>query len=209
MRSEALDITLTSRKGTMWLILSGPFHAEQVPGMREKIVGLIDDGTRKIIIDMENITDIDETVPAMFLSLLNVVRGKGGDLLFVFRNDALTKSFSPFKSLFSIYADEKAIPTGGLFSLWRKRGKVLSRKTGMRISRPIAIVLLVTLFGWILTLFLIINMQHQRIRQQEMEIRTTNEWKRAATIEMQKLRERIKPLEQLGIVKDNAPKQGP
>ncbi len=209
MRSEALDITIVSRKGAIWLILSGPFHAEQVPGMREKIAGLIDDGTRKIIIDLENITDIDETVPSMFLNLLNVVRGKGGDMLLVFRNEALTKSFLPYKSLFSIYADEKAIPTGGLFSLWRKRGKLLSRKTGIRISRPIAVVLLVTLFGWILTLFLIINMQHQRIRQQELEIRTTNEWKRNATVELQTLRERLKPLEQLGITKDNTPKQGP
>jgi len=37
MRSEALDITLESRGRALWLFLSGPFHHEQVPGMREKI----------------------------------------------------------------------------------------------------------------------------------------------------------------------------
>jgi anti-anti-sigma regulatory factor len=209
MRSEALDITIETRGRAMWLFLSGPFHAEQVPGMKEKIAGLIEDGTRKIIIDMERISDIDESVPQMFLSLLNLVRGKGGDLWFIFKNETMTKTFLPFKSLFSIYPDAQSLPSGGLFSAIRRRSRVLTRKTGIRLSRPIAIVLSVTLSGWILTLFLIINIQHQRIRQQEIEIRSASEWKRNAALELKTLRERLRPLEQLGIVKDTPPKKSP
>jgi anti-anti-sigma regulatory factor len=209
MRSEALDITIETRDRSLWLFLSGPFHAEQAPGMKDKIAGLIEDGGRKIVIDMENVDDIHESVPQMFLSLLNLVRGKGGDLLFIFKNEAMTKAFSPYKSLFSIYPDAQSLPTGRLFSTLRRRSKILTRKTGIRLSRPIAVSLLVTLSGWILTLFFIIHLQNQRIRQQELELRTVSEWKRSAVVEIKTLRERLRPLEQLGIIKDNAPKQSP
>jgi anti-anti-sigma factor len=208
MRSEALDITIETRGRAIWLVLSGPFHAEQTPGMKEKIAGLVEDGNKKIIIDMENISDIDDSVPQMFLSLLNLVRGKGGDILLVFKNETVTKAFSPLKSVLSIYPDARSLPTGGLFSTLRRRSRVLTRKTGIRLSRPIAIALLVTLSGWILTLFFIIRLQNQRIRQQELEIRNVSEWKQNAMTELKTLKERLKPLEQLGIVKD-APKDAP
>jgi DNA-binding HxlR family transcriptional regulator len=85
----------------------------------------------------------------------------------------------------------------------------LTRKTGIRLSRPIAIALVVTLSGWILTLVFIIHLQNQRIRQQELEIRTVSEWKRSAMVELKTLRDRLRPLEQLGIVKDVPPPQKP
>jgi anti-anti-sigma factor len=202
MRSEALDITIETRDKAIWLFLSGPFHAEQVPGMKEKIAGLIEDGNKKVVIDMENVTDIDETVPQMFLMLLNLVRGKGGDILFIFKNETVTRVFVPVKSLFSIYPDTQSLPTGGLFSNLKRRSRVLTRKTGIRLSRPIAVALLITLSGWILTLFFIIHLQNQRIREQEVEMRSVSEWKRSATVELKTLRERMRPFEQLGIVKD-------
>jgi len=86
---------------------------------------------------------------------------------------------------------------------------VLARKTGIRLSRPIALTLLITLFGWILTLMFIIYIQSQQIHRQEAEIRSLSEWNRTAGTEIKELRERIKPLEQLGILKDSTPKKSP
>jgi anti-anti-sigma regulatory factor len=209
MRSEALDITLESRGRGLWLFLSGPFHHEQVPGMREKIGGLIDDGNRQLVIDLENVDDIDESATQMFLSLLNVMRGKGGDIWFIFKNENVSKAFSPFKSIFSIYPDAQSLPAGGFLSNLRRRSRVLARKTGIRLSRPIALTLLITLFGWILTLMFIIYIQSQQIHRQEAEIRALSEWNRTAGAQIKELRERIKPLEQLGILKDIAPKKSP
>jgi anti-anti-sigma regulatory factor len=209
MRSEALDITLESRGRALWLFLSGPFHHEQVPGMREKIGGLIDDGNRQLVIDLENVDDIDESATQMFLSLLNVMRGKGGDIWFIFKNENVSKAFSPFKSIFSIYPDAQSLPAGGFLSTLRRRSRVLARKTGIRLSRPIALTLLITLFGWILTLMFIIYIQSQQIHRQEAEIRSLSEWNRTAGTEIKELRERIKPLEQLGILRDSTPKKSP
>jgi anti-anti-sigma regulatory factor len=209
MRSEALDITIESRGRAIWLFLSGPFHGEQVPGMREKISGLIDDGNRQLIIDMENVVDIDESATQMFLSLFNTMRGKGGDIWFIFKNENVTRAFSPYKSIFAIYPDAQSLPSGGFFGLLRRRSRVLSRKTGIRLSLPIALTLLITLFGWILSLIFIIHLQNQRIRTQEAEMRSLTEWNRAAVVEIKDLRERIKPLEQLGVLKDAGPKKSP
>lgn len=209
MRSEALDITLESRGNTTWLFLSGPFHNEQAPGFKEKVSGLIEDGGRKIIIDLENVTDMDDTVSAMFLALLNLVKGKGGDIYFIFKNLVVTQAFSPYAGIFSIYPDAQSLPSGGFFGALKKRSRLLSRKTGIRLSRPIAITFLVTLSGWILTLVFIIHLQNQRIREQEIEMRSLHEWQRNANAELKILHDKMRPLEQLGVVKDTVGKQFP
>jgi hypothetical protein len=61
---------------------------------------------------------------------------------------------------------------------------------------------MISLAGWILTLCFIIYQQNMRIRQQEMETRSLTEWQRNANAELKVLRERMLPLEQLGIIKN-------
>lgn len=209
MRSEALDITIESRGRAIWLFLSGPFHGEQVPSMREKIAGFIDDGNRHLVVDMENVVDIDESATQMFLALLNSMRGKGGDIWFIFRNESVSRAFSPFRNIFSIYPDAQSLPEGGFLGNLRRRSRVLARKTGVRLSRPVALTLLITLFGWILTLMFIIHLQNQRIRRQETDMRALAEWNRTAAAEIKELHDRMKPLEQLGVLKDAPPGKSP
>jgi anti-anti-sigma regulatory factor len=209
MRSEALDITIESRGRAIWLFLSGPFHNEQIPGMREKVGGLIDDGNRLLVVNMQNVVGIDDSAANMFLALLNIMRGKGGDIWFIFRNEHVSKAFAPFRNIFSIYPDAQSLPAGGFLGSLRRRSRVLSRKTGIRLSRPIALTLLITLFGWILTLMFIIHLQNQRIRKQETEMRSLSEWNRTAAIEIKELHDRVKPLEQLGIFKDGTRRKSP
>ncbi len=204
MKSDALDITLVSRSGSIWLLLSGPFHNEQVPNIKEKITGLIDDGNRHIVINMENVSDVAESAAPMFLTLVNLIKGKGGDIKFVFKNEPVSKAFSPYRNLFSIYPDAAALNTGGFFGVLRRRRSVLSKKTGVRMSRPVALILLVSLGGWFLSLVFIILLQNQRIRNQEIEVYNLSRWKQRAGVEIVRLRERIRPLDQLGVLKDTA-----
>ena len=204
MKSEALDITIVSRSGSIWLVLSGEFHNEQVPGIKEKIAGLIDDGNRRLVINMENVSDVDDSVAPAFLTLVNLIKGKGGDIKFVFKNEPVTKAFSAYRNLLSIYPDALAMHAGGFFGGLRRRRSVLSKKTGVRMSRPLALVLLVSLGGWFLSLVFIILLQNQRIRHQEIEVNDLSHWKQRAGVEIVRLRERIKPLDQLGILKDTA-----
>jgi STAS domain. len=204
MKSEALDITIVSRGGSIWLFLSGQFHNEQVPSIKEKITGLIDDGNRRLVIDMENVSDIDDSVVPVFLTLVNLIKGKGGDIKFVFKNEPVTKAFSAYRNLFSIYPDAQALNTGGFFGVLKHRRSIMSKKTGVRLSRPVAFILFFALGGWFLSLVFIILLQSQRIRHQEMEVYNLSHWKQQASAEIKNLRERIRPLDQLGILKDTA-----
>jgi anti-anti-sigma factor len=207
IRSEALDILLENRGSAMWFTLSGEFHSEQAPSIREKIAGLINDGCRSFVVDMEGVTLFDEDVAAMFLSVLNTLKGKGGELKLIFRNDLLCRAFLPYFNLFTIYPDADAFKRGTLLSLLKKRHRVLTKKTGFRISRSVAIIMLFVLCGWFMTLLYIINMQNERLRQQQAEVEELGLWKVTAEIEMETLQERLRPLEQLGIVRDAQPRR--
>ncbi|MFW5785268.1 MAG: STAS domain-containing protein [Chitinispirillaceae bacterium] len=200
--SEALDITLEFRKGSIWIYLSGQFTNEQVPGIKDKLLNLIEDGHRFFVLDMEKVNGIDDAVVPMFLNLLNYLKGKGGEIKFIFRNDTLYRAFQPYLNLFAVYSDAELIERGTFVSLLKRKSRFLARKTGFRISRPVAIFMLTVLCGWFLTLIYIILLQNERIAEQQNEINTLTQWKQRTVLEMNQLKERIKPLEQLGILKD-------
>jgi anti-anti-sigma regulatory factor len=203
MRSEALDITIESRFGAVWLKLSGPFHNEQVPNIKEKILGFISDGSRHIVVDLEAVSAMSDNVVPMFLALLNTMRGKHGDLKFVFRNEAVSAAFAPFRNIFLIYPDSQSMRYGRFLAGLRRQSMLLSRRTGIRISRPVALFLLFVLCGWFLTLGYILQMQNRMIREQESKIKELSTWKLATESEVTELRERIRPLRQLGLLADS------
>jgi anti-anti-sigma factor len=200
MRSEALDITIESRGDWLWVYLSGPFHQEQVPNIREKLTGLIKDGTRRLVISLEQLTSVGEGVVALFLELLNLIGGKGGELKLIFKNEVVSAAFAPTRHIFSIHPDEAAMLRGGFLGTLRYQRQLLSRKTGVRLSRPVAIFLLIVLCGWFLTLGIIIRMQGKRIGEQEQQLFELTQWKHRHELELGVLRERLRPMEQLGLL---------
>jgi anti-anti-sigma regulatory factor len=203
MKSESLDIVIQRKGNATWMYLSGAFHAEEIPNIHSKIGKLLADGNDLIILHMDEVHKIDVQVVHAFLSLLNAVREKGGDLKFVFKNASVWTVFAPYRMIFPIYPDEKSVHRSGLFGKLRKRGKTLTRKTGLRISVSLAVFILVILFGWFTTLAVIINMQHQRIENQLDRIHELRQWKQKTQIEIQELKDRLKPLKDLGLVPDS------
>ncbi|MDR2592818.1 MAG: hypothetical protein LBC59_08440 [Chitinispirillales bacterium] len=203
IRSESLDIQLETRNGSVWLTLSGEFHDEQAPALRDKFMPLVNDGCRSFIVDMEGITVIGDSVAPIFLALQSTLKGKDGDLKFIFKNDVVCKAFLPYFNLFSIFPDADSLSKGStILDFLKRSGKALTRKTGFRISHPVALFGLIILCGWFLTLLYIINMQNQRIQQQHTELLELGQWKATAEIDLEKMQDRLKPLEQLGIIKE-------
>jgi anti-sigma B factor antagonist len=204
MRAEALDITIQSRDGAVWLHLAGPFHAEQAPNIREKILSLMQDGNREIIVDLNDVTHVDTGVPSLFLELLNTMRAKDGELRFIFKNDAVTKAFAPYRNLLDIHPDAEELMSGGLLGALRRRTQVLFRRTGIRLSRPVAIFLLVVLCSLFVSLAFIINLQSRRIAEQSREVEELRQWRQSAVAELDKLTSRLKPMEALGLLPDTS-----
>jgi anti-anti-sigma factor len=208
IRSESLDIQLETRNGSVWLTLSGEFHDEQAPAFRDKFLPLVSDGCRSFIVDMEGVTVIGDSVAPMFLALQSTLKGKDGDIKLIFKNDVVSRAFLPYFNLVSIFPDAESLSKGSpIIDLLKRSGKALTRKTGFRISRSVALFGLIVLCGWFLTLVYIINMQNQRIQQQHNELLEMGQWKAAAEIDLEKMRDRLRPLEQLGIIKDTTDKK--
>jgi anti-anti-sigma regulatory factor len=202
MRSETLDITIEERGGDLWFVLQGPFTQEQLPTFRERFTTLLDDGARSFIVDLERVTAVDAGAPQLFIQLLNTVKGKNGDIRLVFKNECVTRAFAPVKNLFTIYADASLLRSGVLAILIRQQ-RLLSRKTGIRLSRPVAIILLIVLCGWFISLVFIIHLQSRHIREQQSELQDLSQWETRSRIELDNLKSRLQPLEQLGILRDS------
>ncbi len=205
MLSEALDIMIESRGDAIWMTLSGPFNKEQVPNIRAKIEGFIQDGHRELVVNLDGVTIIHDTVAPMFLNLLNLVKGKDGDIKLIFKNEVVSNAFSPYKNIFSIFPDANNLYSKRFFHSIRRTGISLTRKTGIRLSAPVAIFLLFILTGWFISLGVIINMQKKQVIAQEAEIREFQQWEEKTTMELDELRNRIKPLKQLGLILDSIP----
>lgn len=202
MRSEALDIVIEGRGSSTWIMLSGPFHREQVPNIRGKFAALLEDGNRLFTVDLEGVTVIDDTVAEMFLTILNEVRGKGGEIRFIFKNPVVSGAFSPYEKLLLISPDVSSLSKQGLLRRIFGRNSILSKKTGVRISRRVAIFLIFVLCGWFLSLVFIINLQGRRITEQEKELSELKQSNQRSSMELARLKERIRPLEQLGVLRD-------
>ena len=203
MRSEALDIVIEGRGTATWLILSGRFNKEQIPNIREKFAALLEDNNRNFVADLESVAAIDDAAVQMFLTVLSEVRGKGGEIRFIFKNQIVANAFAPYQQLFQIFPDSSALAAaGGIFGRFLSRSSVRSKKTGIRISRPVAIFLCIVLCGWFLSLLFIIHLQNQHLAGQQKELDELTQWKQHSVIEINTLKERVRPLEQLGILRD-------
>ena len=205
MLSEALDIVIESHGDAIWMALSGPFNKEQVPNIRAKIEGFIQDGHRELVVNLDGVTIIHETVAPMFLNLLNLIKGKNGDIKLIFKNEVVSNAFSPYKNIFSVFPDSNNIYSKRFFHSIRRTGISMTKKTGIRLSVSVAIILLFILTGWFISLGIIINMQKKQISAQEAEIREFQQWEEKTTMELDELRNRIKPLKQLGLILDSIP----
>jgi anti-anti-sigma factor len=205
MLSEALDITIESRGDTIWITLAGPFNKEQVPNIRAKIEGFIQDGHREIVVNLQDVTLIHDSAPAMFLGMLNLIKGKNGDIKLIFKNEVVSNAFSPYKNIFPVFPDAHNLHSKRLFHSIRRKGISLTKKTGIRLSVPVAFFLLIILTGWFISLGIIITMQRKQIFAQEAEIREFQQWEQKASMELEELRSRIKPLKQLGLILDSIP----
>lgn len=204
MHFDSMDITIDGRSGAIWLTLTGAFRKDQIPHMREKFEVLLEDQNRSFVVDLENITSIDDSVIQMFLHLLNTIKGKGGDIKLIFKNEIVSRSFAPYNNIFPVYPDAAALSSSsGFFNAIRQRGRWLSKKTGIRISRPVAIFLLIVLCGWFTSLLYIIRIQSRYLTKQQIEVHSLREYNQQTKIEIDALRERIKPLEQLGILSNS------
>lgn len=207
MRSETMDFTIEEYNGALWIHLEGPFTAEQIPTFREKFQTLIHDGNRVFVVHLEHITVIDPEVVQLFLHILNSIKAKQGSFNLVFSNSVVSRAFHTYRNIFTIYPDTTLLRKDGIFSLLQKSRRRLLKKTGIRLSRQIALLLLSTVFALFTALLFIISLQNRHIKEQQTELHELLQWETRSRLEIETLRNRLAPLEQLGVLRDTTEKE--
>ena len=90
------------------VVLSGRFIMADAPEARERLKDLIDNGTGKLIIDMEKVTFIDSSACAVLISAFKNMQIKSGRLVLV--TSPVVQSLIELTRLHTIFEIAPAMP---------------------------------------------------------------------------------------------------
>jgi anti-sigma B factor antagonist len=75
-----MHITTLEQDGVTVVNVVGKLDIATYSALKKKIRDLIEDGSKKILLDVSGIQSVDSTGIGVIVALLNTVRAKGGDL---------------------------------------------------------------------------------------------------------------------------------
>jgi anti-sigma B factor antagonist len=98
LRTEVSDVA-------GWTVVSiyGELDVATAPSLREKLIGLVCDGSNQLILDLEGVDFLDSTGLGVIVSALKRARTQGGDL-------RLVCTQARIRRLFEITGLDKAVP---------------------------------------------------------------------------------------------------
>ena len=75
-----MHISITEQEGVTVINVVGKLNVATYSALKKRIRDTVDDGANKILLDVSGIQEVDSTGLGLFVTLLNTVREKGGDL---------------------------------------------------------------------------------------------------------------------------------
>ncbi|MCL2101531.1 MAG: hypothetical protein FWH22_07450 [Fibromonadales bacterium] len=165
---KELEFAMEISKSEILLELKGILKAEHLPAVQERLFSSVDGYNKIYFIDIERVKFRDKNYLTMFLELMNFVKGKNSELVIIFHNEDNADYFNPFFNVFKIYESRDSYrKDSGIWEKLKATGITYQRSTGLRLAPGIAIIFMILLAGWILTLFSIISSQDKAIRERE------------------------------------------
>ena len=98
-----LGLDVTEHNGHTVLAVQGEVDVYTAPRLRERLVELVTEGKRKIVVDLEGVDFLDSTGLGTIISALKRVRTHGGDMRLVCTQPRIRR-------LFEITGLDKAVP---------------------------------------------------------------------------------------------------
>ena len=112
-----MELSLGTREsdGTLVVDVAGEVDVYTSPKLRERLVGLVNDGATDIVVNLEGVDFIDSTGLGVLVGVLKRIRARGGSLSLVCDREGLLRVFTitGLERVFAIYAtvDEATQPT--------------------------------------------------------------------------------------------------
>jgi anti-sigma B factor antagonist len=90
-----MELSLSTRTvaGHRVLDVGGEIDVYTAPQLRERLIGLVEDGARRVVVDLGRVEFLDSTGLGVLVGALKRLRGAGGDLTLVCAQERLLKIF--------------------------------------------------------------------------------------------------------------------
>lgn len=88
-----LSLAIRTVEGRTVLEVAGEIDVYTAPQLRERLIALVDDGVRKVIVDLSRVEFLDSTGLGVLVGGLKRLRSVGGDLVLVCSHERLLKIF--------------------------------------------------------------------------------------------------------------------
>jgi anti-sigma B factor antagonist len=112
-----MELTLSTRTvaGHRVLDVAGEIDVYTAPQLRERLITLVEDGARRVIVDLSRVEFLDSTGLGVLVGALKRLRGVGGELLLVCAQERLLKIFriTGLDRVFTLYDTVDAAVAGG------------------------------------------------------------------------------------------------
>lgn len=204
MKTNRLEIAIEKGSGDLVvLLLSGIFYREALPMVKGTVQRLVEDGYRRIAIEMQWVELRDPEIREGFISIFNDMKGRGGDIVLLSHRDDLLQYFASIRNLIDIYPSLADYRRSGFWSTLRRQGVAYSKKTGVRLSFPMAVILLALVTGWLATLVFNLFSQKERLDRQQQLIAQLEGERLELEREYVVLQQKLAPLAQLGLTSDS------
>lgn len=107
-----LNISSRSQEDVAVVTVCGEVDLYTAPQLRSELVGVLEDGARRLVIDMSRVEFCDSTGISVLLSAMKRSRDKGGDLELVAPKSAVTKvlEVTGLDAVFVIHPGLDALP---------------------------------------------------------------------------------------------------
>lgn len=202
MKSDLIDIRVESRDNDVEITLSGSLGFAQLSAVKEKLDMLVDGPGCFFFLNLQNAHFTSEKYLDVFLDLLNRIKAQKATLILIFSNAELYNYFYRFLNIFEIYESRAAYKKSGTKKQLQLIGLHYGMRSGITLSAGVAVAFIALIFGWIITLFVIISTQGRDISDKQAQIIALQNQKERYIKEIDKLESSIGPLRKLGVVQD-------
>ncbi|MCQ2098612.1 MAG: hypothetical protein MJY87_11820 [Fibrobacter sp.] len=202
MMSDMINIQVESREQDVEIVLSGSLGFAQYSAVKEKLAMLLDGPGCFYFMNLQQVHFTSDRYLELFLGLLNEAKARKAALVLIFDSEELYEYFSPYKNIFEIYENREAYKKSSKKKQLLQIGVHYGVRSGITVSPGVAIAFLLMMFGWIVTLFIILGGQGVELADKQAQIIALQNQKDRYIREIDKLESSIGPLRKLGVVQD-------